>query len=58
MVHLVINDAVMPKEAEVAVMKADFVDKPFAKEIGFIFGEMHVVIVAERAIHDRQRVKG
>ena len=40
------------------MVEADFVDETLAKEIGFIFGEMHVVVVAERAIHDRQWVKG
>ena len=33
-------------------METDLVYQPFAKEIGFIFAEMHIVVVAQRAVHD------
>lgn len=52
MVRFVINDAVMPKEAGVAVVHADFGDETLAEEIRFVFREMHVVVVAKRAIHN------
>ena len=42
----------MPQEAEVAVMHADFGDETFAEEIGFVLREVHVVLVAQRAIHN------
>ena len=38
-------------------METDFGDEAFTEEIGFIFGEMHVVVVAEGAVHDVQRME-
>ena len=48
---------VMPKQAEVAVVETHFVDEAFAEEIRLVFGEMHVVFVTQRAVHDGERMK-
>ena len=46
------KSAIMPEEAEVAVVHADFGDETLAEEVSFVFREVHVVFVAQRAIHD------
>lgn len=48
---------VMPEEAEVAVVEAHFVDEAFAEEIGLVFAQVHVVRLAERVVHDHQRME-
>ena len=48
---------VMPEEAEVAVVEAHFVDETFAEEIGLVFAQVHVVRLAERVVHDHQRME-
>jgi hypothetical protein len=44
---------VVPQETEIAVMEADLVNESLAEEIRFVFGQMHVVVVAKCAIHNR-----
>ena len=47
-----VHNTIMPQEAEVAVVHADFGDEALAKEVRFVLCEIHVVLVAQRAIHD------
>ena len=58
MVGVVGEATVMPKQAEVTVMHAHFVDQLFAEEIRFLFGEVHIVLLAQRTIHDDERMEG
>lgn len=51
------QSAIMPQEAEVAVVHLDFGDEALAEEIGFVLREVHVVFVAQRAVHDGKRMK-
>ena len=48
----------MPEEAEVAVVELHFLDEAFAHEVCFLLVEVHVVVVAQRTIHDHQRMEG
>ena len=43
---MVCIQCIMPEQAEVTAVEAHFVDEAFAEEVGFIFGEMHVVFSA------------
>jgi hypothetical protein len=45
-IRLVIKTAVVPQQAQVAVMHADFGNKALAEKIGFVLAQMHVVDVA------------
>ena len=47
--------AVVPEEGDVAGVLADFVEELLAEEVGFVLGlEVHVVGVAQGAVHDRE----
>ena len=52
MVCLVVNNAVMPQQTEVAVVELHFLDEAFDHEVRFLLIEVHVVLVAQRTIHD------
>ena len=58
MVCIGCEDAVMPQKAKVAMMQAHFVNEPLAEEICFVFAEIHVFGIAERVVHNNQRMKG
>ena len=47
-----VHNTIMPQKAEVAVVHADFGDETLAEEVRFVLCEIHVVFVAQRAIHD------
>lgn len=38
-------------------MHADFGDDALAEEIGFILRQVHIVLVAQRAVHDHERME-
>ena len=43
---------IMPEQTKVAMMHAHFLDESFTKEVGFVFIQMHIVLIAQRGIHD------
>lgn len=47
----------MPQQAEVAVVHPHFVNQPLAKEISFVFAQIHIIVVAERIVHYHQRME-
>lgn len=51
--------AVVPEEGDVAGVLADLVEQLLAEEVGFVFClQVHVVAVAQRAVHDREGMEG
>lgn len=53
------EDAVVPEEGDVAGVLADLVEQLLAEEVGFVFClQVHVVAVAQRAVHDGERMEG
>ena len=38
-------------------MHAHFLDDAFAEEIRFVFREVHIILIAERGVHDHQGVQ-
>ena len=47
----------MPKEAEISVVEANFLYQSFAEEIGLVFGEVHIILITQCAVHNCQRVQ-
>ena len=58
MVSLRGDDIIMPEETKVAVVELHFLDEAFAHEECFLLVEVHVVVVAQRTIHNHQRMEG
>ena len=58
MIGRVVDIAVMPQQAQVAMVHAHLVNQSFAEEISLIFGQIHIVLLVERVIHHQQRMQG
>jgi hypothetical protein len=51
MITIIRNDGVMPQEYHFACVLANLVEKALALKICFILAEVHIVGVAESAVH-------
>ena len=56
MISGVVNIAVVPQQAKVAMMHMHLLNQPLAEEIRFVFAEVHVVLIAQRGVHDHERM--
>ena len=39
------------------MMELDFLNQTLAEEVRLVFGEVHIIVVTKRAVHDRQRME-